>query len=209
DIPAGRIQFIAADRTDTTVEILPADRSKSRDMKAAEQTTAAYADGVLRIETATAKNRLLGNSGSIEVTVQLPAGSRIEAKTAAAELRGVGRLGNVTFESAQGTVKVDETASARVTLQAGSVLIGRLSGPAQISTQKGDLNITEATGGTVELRTESGDITINATRGTSATLDAGTTYGRIHNTLQNTEGATASLNIQATTAHGDITARSL
>ncbi|MFF1398958.1 DUF4097 family beta strand repeat-containing protein [Streptomyces sp. NPDC058287] len=209
DIPAGRIQFIAADRTDTTVEILPADRSKSRDMKAAEQTTAAYADGVLRIETATAKNRLLGNSGSIEVTVQLPAGSRIEAKTAAAELRGVGRLGNVTFESAQGTAKLDETTNAHLTLQAGDIHIGRLNGPAHISTQKGDLNIAEAMHGTVELRTESGEITIGATRGTSATLDAGTAYGRIHNTLQNTDGATAGLNIQATTSYGDITARSL
>ncbi|MFG2658676.1 DUF4097 family beta strand repeat-containing protein [Streptomyces sp. NPDC048425] len=209
DIPAGRIQFIAADRTDTTVEILPADKSKSRDVKAAEQVTIAYSDGVLRIEAAASKNRILGNSGSVEVTVQLPAGSRVEAKTAAAELRGVGRLGDVTFESAQSTVKLDETASARVTIQAGEIHVGRLNGPAQISTQKGDVNITEATGGTVELRTESGDITINATRGTSATLDAGTAYGRIHNTLQNTDGATAGLNIQATTAHGDITARSL
>ena len=50
DIPAGRIQFIAADRADTTVEVLPADASKSRDVKAAEQTTVAYADGVLRID---------------------------------------------------------------------------------------------------------------------------------------------------------------
>ncbi|MFF1399200.1 DUF4097 family beta strand repeat-containing protein [Streptomyces sp. NPDC058287] len=209
DIPAGRIQFIAADRTDTTVEILPADKSKSRDVKAAEQVTIAYSDGVLRIEAAASKSRILGNSGSVEVTVQLPAGSRVEAKTAAAELRGVGRLGDVTFESAQSTVKLDETASARVTIQAGEIHVGRLNGPAQISTQKGDVNITEATGGTVELRTESGDITINATRGTSATLDAGTAYGRIHNTLQNTDGATADLNIQATTSYGDITARSL
>ncbi|GAA1249004.1 DUF4097 family beta strand repeat-containing protein [Streptomyces aureus] len=209
DIPAGRIRFIAADRTDTCVEILPADKSKSRDLKAAEQTTVTYADGVVRIEAAAAKNRILGNSGSVEVTVQLPAGSRVEAKTAAAELRGVGRLGDVTFEGAQAVVKLDETASARLTLQAGSVFVGRLNGPAQISTQKGDLNVAEATSGTVELRTESGDITIGAARGTSATLDAGTTYGRIHNTLKNTEGADAGLNIQATTAHGDITARSL
>ncbi|MFE7156743.1 DUF4097 family beta strand repeat-containing protein [Streptomyces sp. NPDC057636] len=208
-IPAGRIQFIAADRTDTTVEILPADKSKSRDVKAAEQTTVTYADGVLRIEAATAKNRILGNSGSVEVTVQLPAGSHIEAKTAAAELRGVGRLGDVTLDSAQGTVKLDETASARLTIQAGDILIGRLNGPAHISTQKGDLNIAEATSGTVELRTESGDITIGAARGVSAALDAGTTYGRIHNTLQNAEGATAALTIHATTAHGDITAHSL
>jgi DUF4097 and DUF4098 domain-containing protein YvlB len=209
DIPAGHIRFIAADRADTCVEILPADQSKSRDLKAAEQTTATYADGVLRIEAAAAKNRILGNSGSVEVTVQLPAGSHIEAKTAAAELRGVGRLGDVTFDGAQGTVKLDETASARLTLQAGDILVGRLNGPAQISTQKGGLNIAEATSGTVELRTESGDITIGAARGVSAALDAGTTYGRIHNTLKNTDGATAALTIHATTAHGDITARSL
>ncbi|MER5958503.1 DUF4097 family beta strand repeat-containing protein [Streptomyces longhuiensis] len=209
DIPAGRIQFIAADRTDTCVEILPTDKSKTRDIKAAEQVTVAYADGVLRIEAAAAKNRILGNSGSVEVTVQLPAGSHIEAKTAATELRGVGRLGDVTFDGAQGPVKLDETASARITLQAGNIHVGRLTGPAHISTQKGDLNITEATTGTVELRTESGDITIGAANGTSATLDAGTAYGRIHNTLKNTDGATAGLNIQATTAHGDITARSL
>ncbi|MFI9780473.1 DUF4097 family beta strand repeat-containing protein [Streptomyces sp. NPDC051956] len=209
DIPAGRIQFIAADRADTTVEVLPADKSKSRDVKAAEQVTVEYGDGVLRIEAATAKNRILGNSGSVEVTVQLPAGSRVEAKAAAAELRGVGRLGDVTFEGAQALVKLDETASARLTLQAGDIFVGRLNGPAQISTQKGDLNIAEATSGTVELRTESGDITIGATRGVSASLDAGTTYGRIHNTLKNADGAGAGLNIQATTAHGDITARSL
>ncbi|MFF1400742.1 DUF4097 family beta strand repeat-containing protein [Streptomyces sp. NPDC058287] len=209
DIPAGRIQFIAADRTDTTVEILPADKSKSRDVKAAEQVTIAYSDGVLRIEAAASKNRILGNSGSVEVTVQLPAGSRIEAKMAAGELRGVGRLGDVTFESAQSTVKLDETAGARLTLQAGDIHVGRLNGPAQISTKKGDLSIAEATSGTLELRTELGDITIGAARGVCAALDAGTTYGRIHNTLKNTDGADAALTIQATTAQGDITARSL
>ncbi|WP_371777938.1 hypothetical protein [Streptomyces sp. NBC_01438] len=51
-----------------------------------------------------AKNRLLGNSGSIEFTIQLPTGSRIEAKAAGAGFRDVGRLGDVTFEGAQGTV---------------------------------------------------------------------------------------------------------
>ena len=100
DIPAGRIQFIAADRADTTVEVLPANASKSRDVKAAEQTTVDYGDGVLRIEAPAAKNQILGPSGSVEVTVQLPAGSRVEAKAAAAEFRGVGRLGDVAFEGA-------------------------------------------------------------------------------------------------------------
>ncbi|MFD3662219.1 DUF4097 family beta strand repeat-containing protein [Streptomyces sp. NPDC058659] len=208
-VPAGQIRFIAADRTDTTVEVLPANPSKSNDVKAAERVTVAYADGVLRIEAAEPKSRILGNSGAVEVTVQLPAGSRVEATTAAAELRGVGRLGDVTIESAQGTVKLDETASARLTLQAGDITVGRLGGPAELRTQKGDIRITEAKTGTVTVRTESGDLEIGAARGVSATLDAGTTYGRINNTLQNSEGSGAGLNIHATTAHGDITARSL
>ncbi len=209
DIPAGRIRFIAADRADTTVEILPADASKSRDVKAAEQTEVGYGDGVLRIELPEAKNRVLGNSGSIEVTVQLPAGSRVEAKAASAELRGVGRLGDVVFEGAQATVKLDETASARLALQAGDVTVGRLGGPAEISTQKGDLRITEAVRGIVTLRTEHGEISVGAAHGVSASLDAGTAYGRIHNALKNTDGEAAGLTIHATTAYGDITARSL
>ncbi|MFE4263157.1 DUF4097 family beta strand repeat-containing protein [Streptomyces sp. NPDC056883] len=209
DVPAGRIRLIAADRSDATVEILPADASKSRDVKTAERTTVAYADGVLRIEVPEAKNRVLGAAGSIEVTVQLPAGSRVEARTAAAEFRGVGRLGDVAFEGAQATVKLDETASALLTLQSGDIAVGRLGGPAEISTQKGDITIAEAVRGTVVLRTESGEVSVGAAAGVSASLDAGTAYGRIHNALNNTEGAAAQLDIRATTSYGDITARSL
>ncbi|MFI8243065.1 DUF4097 family beta strand repeat-containing protein [Streptomyces sp. NPDC085866] len=207
DIPAGRIQLIAADRADTTVEVLPENAAKSRDVKAAQEIEVSY-DGVLRIEAPQARNRILGHSGSVEVTVQLPAGSRVEAKAALAELRGVGRLGDVVFEGAQATVRLDETDGARLTLQAGDIAVGRLGGPAEISTQKGDLRITEAVRGTVTLRTEHGGIEVGAARGVSASLDAGTGYGRIHNALENADG-TAGLNIHATTAYGDITARSL
>ncbi|MEU6946910.1 DUF4097 family beta strand repeat-containing protein [Streptomyces sp. NPDC046316] len=208
DIPAGSIRLIAADRTDTTVEIRPANAAKSRDARAAEQTTVDYSEGVLRIQAPPAKKEMFGASGYVEVTVQLPAGSRVEAKSADAELRGVGRLGDVTFETAQGTVKLDETDSARLTLLAGDISVGRLGGPAEIGTQKGDLRVTEAVRGTVTLRTESGDVSVGAARGVSASLDAGTAYGRIHNALKNADG-TPGLIIHATTAYGDITARSL
>ena len=50
DIPAGRVQFIAADRADTTVEVRPANAAKRRDVRVAEQTTVDYRDGVLRID---------------------------------------------------------------------------------------------------------------------------------------------------------------
>ncbi|GGU22333.1 DUF4097 family beta strand repeat-containing protein [Lentzea flava] len=187
DIPAGLVQFIAADRSDTTVEVRPSNTSKSRDVKAAEQTEVEFADGVLRIRSK-AGNQILGPSGSVEVTVQLPTGSGVEAKAAAAEFRGVGRLGDIAFEAAQSDIKIDEAEGLRVSTQAGDVTVGSLSGSAEISTQKGD-------------------ITIGVAAGLSASLDAGTSYGRIQNSLKN--DGTTDLTIRATTSYGDITARSL
>ena len=207
DIPAGRIQVVAANRADTTVEVRPANAAKSRDVQTAEQTTVAYVDGVLRIHTREPTNQLFGPSGSLEVTVQLPAGSRIEAKTAGSELRGVGRLGDIAFDGAYRNIKIDEAASVRLAATDGDVEVGRLNGPAEISTARGDIRITEAVRGTVVLRTQSGDISIAAAGGVSAALDAGTGYGRISNAPKN--DGTAELDIHATTARGDITARSL
>ncbi|MFF9508220.1 DUF4097 family beta strand repeat-containing protein [Streptomyces sp. NPDC014724] len=207
DIPAGRIQLIAADRADTTVEVLPSDPARNRDVRTAEQTTVDYADGVLRIHTPEPKNQLFGPSGSLEVTVQLPTDSRIEAKAAGSELRGVGRLGDVAFEGAYRQIKIDEAASVRLTAIDGDVEVGRLNGPAEISTARGDIRIIEAVRGPVVLRTQSGDITVAAAVGVSAALDADTAYGRISNALKN--DGTAELDIRATTSRGDITARSL
>ncbi|MGI5228833.1 hypothetical protein [Actinoallomurus sp. CA-142502] len=101
NVPAGRVQLIAADRTDTTIEIQPANPAKNRDVKAAEQTTAEYTDGVLKIQ-APAKNQYLSPSGSIEVTINLPAGSHIQATAASTELHTTGRLGDITIAAAAG-----------------------------------------------------------------------------------------------------------
>ncbi|WP_406862177.1 DUF4097 family beta strand repeat-containing protein [Streptomyces sp. HUAS MG47] len=207
DIPAGHVRLIAADRADTTVEVRPENPGKGKDVKAAEQTEVTFVDGVVRIEIPEAKSRLLGASGSIEVTVQLPAGSRVDAKAAAAEYRGVGRLGDVTLDGGHRSVQLDEAASARLTALDADVTIGRLTGPAEISTQSGGITIAEAVRGDLTLATQQGDITVSAARGVSATLDAGTSYGRVHNALANS--GDAGLTIRATTSYGDITARTL
>jgi hypothetical protein len=208
DIPAGRVQLIATDRADTTVEIRPVDTSKSRDVKAAEQTTIAYGDGVLQIQSPTG-NQYFGPSGSLAVTIHLPTGSHIEAKVGAAELRTTGRLGEVAFDGAHGVVEIDEAGSVRLAAHASDVSVGRLDGPSQISTGKGDISVAQATRGTLTLRTQYGAISVGAAPGVSASLDAGTSHGRINNTLRNADGAAAQLAIHATTSYGDITAHSL
>ncbi|MEU6158159.1 DUF4097 family beta strand repeat-containing protein [Streptomyces sp. NPDC047130] len=209
DIPAGTVRLIAADRADSTVRVLPADAGRSRDVKAAEQVEVTFEGGTLRVVAPEPENRGLGHSGAVKVTVELPAGSRVDAKAAVGEVRGVGRLGDVVVEAAQGTVKLDESADTRVTVSAGNVIVGRLTGPADISTHQGTIRVFEAHRGTVTLRTGMGSIEIVAAPGVSATLDAGTDAGRVENALRNADGAAAALNIHATTGYGDISARGL
>ncbi|MHC5905650.1 DUF4097 family beta strand repeat-containing protein [Streptomyces sp. S6] len=208
-LPAGRVQLIAADRADTTVEIRPADAGKNRDVKTAEQTTAVYdaAAGVLRIESPAPKSQLLGGQGSVEVTVQLPAGSHVRAKAGAAEFRGVGRFGDVTLEGGYREVKLDEAAGAQLASHDGDIIVGRLTGPAELSTQRGAIRVAEAVRGALTLTTQQGDIEVAVANGTSASLDAGTSHGRVSNSLKN--DGTSMVTITATTSQGDITARSL
>jgi hypothetical protein len=205
NIPAGRIQVTATGQDTTTVQIHPADPGKNRDVKLAGQITVSCSDGVLRI-AGPAGHRILGSTGAVEVTIQLPAGSRLQATAASAQLTTTGPLGDVTFDSSQGAVTVGEAATARLTTVDGDITVGRLDGDAEIRTARGDIEVTEATRGTVVLRTQTGAITVGAAAGTSAALDAGTTVGRIHNALTNT--GTPALSIRATTTVGDITASS-
>jgi hypothetical protein len=206
-VPAGCIQVTAGDRADATVEIRPADPAKGRDVKLAARVTAAYSDGVLRV-AAPAANRVLGSTGAVEVTVQLPAGSAVQAKAASAQFTTTGPLGEVTLDSAQATVSVEQATTARITVVDGDITAGRLGGDAQLRTARGSIQVIEANQGTLVLRTEAGAITVGAAAGTSATLDAGTTVGRVTNSLKNT-GGSPELAIHATTTVGDITARSL
>ena len=129
------------------------------------------------------------------------------------QLRGASttqvRFADITFEGALGNLKLDEAAAVHLKTDAGDVEIGRLTGDATITTRKGDIRINEAGRGRLTLRTDLGNVTVNAAPGISATLDAGTSHGRIHNTLKNSEGPAAELEIHATTGYGNIEANSL
>ncbi|HEY6481318.1 MAG TPA: DUF4097 family beta strand repeat-containing protein [Streptosporangiaceae bacterium] len=206
NIPAGHIHVEAGDSDTTTVTIRPADPARARDVKLAARTTATYRDGTLRITTPAA-HKVLGSTGALRVTVQVPPGSRVQARAASAQLTTAGPLGDITLDSAQATVTIGHAATARLTVTDADITIGRLNGDAEIRAVRGDIRVTQATRGALTLATQAGDITVGAALGTSATLDAGTTMGRIHNALAN--AGTPALTIHATTTTGDITARSL
>ena len=100
EITQGDVQVIATDRLDTVVAVNPSDRSRKLDVEAAEQTQVEYSNGRLRVKGP--KPRGLGGYisfigvggrlGSIDVTIELPANSRIQVDSVFVDFRGADSL---------------------------------------------------------------------------------------------------------------------
>ena len=210
DIPAGRIRLVASDRTDTTVEVLPANAARGRDVKAAGETTVTCTDGTLRITAPAAGNQLLGASGSVEITVQLPAGSHVQARAAAADLRGVGRLGDITYDVTQGARSSStRPPRARITAPRRRLRIGRLNGPARDQHRQG--RPPHHRSRPRHRRTaHPGTASLHRRRRRRLRLPRRRHHLRPHPQQPQERGRRRRrLTIHATTAYGDITARSL
>ncbi len=204
-VPAGRIHVTAAGRQDATVEVRPADPAKARDVKLAAQVTAAYSDGVLRV-TAPDRNRVLGSSGAVEVTVQLPAGSRVEAKTArrGSPPRARSAPSPSTARRAPSRWRRPPPRACRsstATSRSGGWAATRRSAPSKATSRSPRRSAARS------CCAPAGSVTVGAATGVSAALNAGTTIGRIRNTLSN--ASAPALTVRATTTVGDITASSL
>jgi DUF4097 and DUF4098 domain-containing protein YvlB len=189
DTVGGHLWINASDRTDTAVDVRPADAAEAGDVQAAEQTRVEYAGGRLSVTTPKGRLRsLLGRPPSIDVTIDLPADSRVEVD-AAAEIRCGGRIGASTFTTAAGSIRLDETGRLRlrtgagdvsvarsaehaeVTTSSGKVWIGEIDGTAVVKTANGDITLGEVTGD-VRMTTANGDITVDRALATLAAVTA-------------------------------------
>ena len=78
DLAVGDVRISAGDRADTVVDVRPSDASNEADVKAAEQTRVEYADGQLLVKAPKLRSWLIRSAGgSVDVTIELPAGSHV------------------------------------------------------------------------------------------------------------------------------------
>ncbi|WAL64655.1 DUF4097 family beta strand repeat-containing protein [Amycolatopsis cynarae] len=213
ELGAGRVEIVASDRTDTVVEVRPADPSDESDVKTARQTRVEYAGGTLLIAGPrfrpfefSRKNR------SITVSIELPAGSRVQGEAQIGDLRVTGSLGECRFKSGIGHLQVDDCGPLRLNTGAGHVTVGAVAGDAEVTTGIGKVRIgpidgsaavknssgatdLAAVAGEAKIRSASGDIVIGHA---GAGVEAKTASGGI----QVREAESGSLNLR--TAAGDI-----
>ncbi|MEV4232014.1 DUF4097 family beta strand repeat-containing protein [Streptomyces bobili] len=159
---AGSIQFTAGDRLDTLVEVRPRDPKKDLDTRTAEQTEVAYASGILTITTP--KANLLGRGGTVDVTVDLPAGSSIDVSGAGVRVLGEGRLGEARVKTSAGDVRLDTTGPLQLKASHGSSTVDRVVGLADITSSTGNVRIGTVDGPAV-LKNSHGTTTVGAVTG--------------------------------------------
>lgn len=213
DVATAVVRIEAGDRTDTVVEVRPSDPFNEADVEAAEQVQVEYADGRLLVRTPrdgaaasgwglsldklveSPKNwarSLLYGTGSVDVTVELPAGSRVEARTSAS-LRCRGTLGEVRLTTSYGDIRVEKAGRMRLTSTHGDISVTRSTGPAEITSTHGNLRIGDIDGpavirsshGEVRVGEVTGELRLNSAYGDStveralAGVAARTAYGSV------------------------------
>ncbi|WP_351231646.1 DUF4097 family beta strand repeat-containing protein [Streptomyces sp. NPDC002133] len=159
---AGSIRFTAGDRLDSVVEVQPRDPKKDLDVRSADQTEVTYASGVLTVSTP--KANLLGRGGTVDVTVELPTGSRIDMTGAGTNVLGEGRLGEVRVKTSAGDVRLDTTGPLKLTASHGSITVDRVEGMAEITSSTGNVRVGTVDGPAV-LKNSHGTTTVGAVTG--------------------------------------------
>lgn len=177
DLGLGDIRIAASDRADTAVEVRPTNPANQSDVRAAEQTTVEYAAGQLLVSGPKQRGLgVFGKLGSVDLAIELPAGSHLHGKAGAAAFHCQGRLGAFQIRTGLGDVTVDRAAGpADVSTGTGKIRLGGIDGRAVVKNSNGDCWIGEVTGD-LRVRTANGDISIGQA---SAGLTASTACGDV------------------------------
>jgi hypothetical protein len=195
EIGVGEIRIAAGDRTDTVVEVRPADPAKKGDVTAAEQTRVDYADGVLRIKSPKGWRHysFRGGGEAIDVQIDVPAGSTVHGEAGVATLRASGRLGECRYKSGAGDVQIEEAGAVSLKTAAGDITLGRAAGHCDVVTASGTVRIG-AIDGPAAIKNSNGDTEIGQITGD---LRVSAANGKV-----GVDRALAT--VAATTANGDI-----
>jgi hypothetical protein len=142
ELPIGDVRISGGDRTETVVDVQPSRADDDDDVRAAEQTRVELADDRLTVKSARAwLNRARG--GSVDVTIELPAGSHVDGTVGVGAFACDGRLGDCRLRTGVGDVRVDQAGAVNVKTGTGDVHVDLATGHAEVAAGSGDVRLRE------------------------------------------------------------------
>ena len=176
ELPIGELRVTASERADTTVEV----RSNAEDAKQADAVRVELVGDALRVtgpslgilQKLTPKTP----GRSLEIEIALPVGSALSVRSSYGGLRADGRLGACTVHARYGDVRIEDAASATLSVGYGQARVsGSVDGDADLSADHGGVQVGRV-GGSATLRSKHGTIRADEIAG-EARLTGG--YGDI------------------------------
>ncbi|MDI6102752.1 DUF4097 family beta strand repeat-containing protein [Actinoplanes sp. NEAU-A12] len=197
EFSAGELRVVASDRPDTVVHVRPGDESEGRDVRAAEQTRVEFASSTLTVRGPRHPGfGVFGKVGAVDVLVEMPAGSDLEAKLGVGGVRSTGVLGGCRLRSGAGDLQVERAESLSLTTGMGLAAAENVTGDAKLTTGSGKLQVHSVAGPAV-LKNGNGEVWVG---------HAGSEL-RINSANGDIIADHAAASITANTANGDIRVR--
>jgi hypothetical protein len=193
-VVAGDVRVSAGDRAITSVTVEPTDGSNDEDRKAAELTRVEYTDGQLLIRAPKLRSWLpRSTGGSIDVTIQLPAGSRVQGSSGLADFACDGPLGECRIKTGIGAIRLEEAGRLSLRTGIGDISVNRATGHAELTAGSGEVRVRALESSAV-IKNSNGDTWVGLAGGD---LRVSAANGRI-----SIEQARA--NVVAKSANGDV-----
>jgi hypothetical protein len=176
DVVTGDVRISAGDRGATIVKVDPTDPSNEEDRKAAELTRVEYASGQLLVKAPKLRSWLSRSGGSIDVTIELPAGSHVHGVLGVGDFDCDGRLGDCQIKTGLGRIRLDRAAKLNLKTGAGDIVVDRATGDAEVTAGSGDVRLREldrsavikSSNGDTWIGAAGGDLRLNAANGNIA-----------------------------------------
>ncbi|HTX28139.1 MAG TPA: DUF4097 family beta strand repeat-containing protein [Streptosporangiaceae bacterium] len=197
DVFVGHVEIVASDRTDTVVEVRPSDPAKKEDVRGAQETTVDFAAGRLTVQGPRGWKMYVPprafNTPSVDVTIEVPTGSRLHGTASVCRFVVTGELGQCELKNSVGDIQLEQAGPLDLNTSGGSITVDQVVGRANISTGTGTVRIRHIDGSAV-VKNSNGDSTIGEVAGD---LQVNTANGNI--TVERPSGS-----VTAKTANGSI-----
>ncbi|WP_067651362.1 hypothetical protein [Nocardia harenae] len=167
DVPVGNVTVTATDRTDTVVEIRPADPSNKTDVRAAERFRVEFDGTTLTVELPRGGWNPFAGTPSVEVGILVPTGTRLTAGLAVGRLHTAGAFDGCELSVADGDIRVERPRGAVTAVAA-----------------RGDIRVEDAASGVLRLETSTGELEVGIRPGGAARLATHESFGPVRDALE-------------------------
>lgn len=195
DIPVANVHLVASDRHDTVVTLRPTMRARPQDVRAADQVRVTNTDGRVRVAVPKGWSYYspFGPSGSVDIDIELPAGSSVDSEWPVGSLGAEGRLGDCVLKSSTGTITLEETGSLSFRTSTGTVSVEHATGNVDLISSTGSIRVARIDGDAT-IKNSTGNTTVGAVGGQLVVNGA---HGSV--SIERAENS-----VQVTTAYGNV-----